>query len=113
VTVIFASALYGLWRMSRADVMEALLDRKHPWGHEAVRIAAVCVVLAALVTINAAVCGVLSGPFSRYQARLVWLAPLAAGLIACALGPAPYRVWALGRSSARRSSPSSQAHGAG
>ena len=31
--------------------------------------------------LNAAVTGALSGPFPRYQARLAWLAPLAAGLI--------------------------------
>jgi hypothetical protein len=29
---------------------------------------------------NAFVCGVISGPSDRYQARLVWLAPLAAGV---------------------------------
>jgi hypothetical protein len=27
-----------------------------------------------------------SGAFSRYQARIVWLAPAMAGLIACGLG---------------------------
>ena len=29
---------------------------------------------------NAAICGVISSPNDRYQARLVWLAPLAIGL---------------------------------
>jgi hypothetical protein len=39
------------------------------------------------VLLNAAVCGVLSGPHDRYQARTIWLVPLlAAGL---ALRPAP------------------------
>jgi hypothetical protein len=34
---------------------------------------------------NAAVCGVVAGSNDRYQARLVWLAPLAIGLVAPAL----------------------------
>ena len=34
--------------------------------------------LLAAVVINAAVCGILSGPFARYQARIVWLVPLVA-----------------------------------
>jgi hypothetical protein len=112
VWVIFASAFYGLWRLSRPDVMAALLDRERPWSHEAVRVAAVCLILAALVAVNAAVCGILSGPFSRYQARIVWLAPMAAGLIACALGPAPQIAWAFGRSRARAADPSPRVHGA-
>jgi hypothetical protein len=41
--------------------------------------AAVLLVLA--VAINAAVCGMLSGPFDRYEARLLWLVPCAALLL--------------------------------
>jgi hypothetical protein len=38
-------------------------------------------VLAALL-LNAFVCGALSGPYARYQARIVWLVPLLAlGLV--------------------------------
>ncbi len=37
--------------------------------------------LLAAVVVNAAVCGILSGPFARYQARIVWLVPLAAVLL--------------------------------
>ncbi len=33
------------------------------------------------VPINAAVCGMLSGPFARYQMRMLWLIPLAAMLL--------------------------------
>ena len=33
------------------------------------------------VPINAAVCGMLSGPFARYQMRMLWLLPLAAMLL--------------------------------
>jgi hypothetical protein len=89
VAVILASGLYGLWRMSRPDVLAALADRREPWSREARRIAAACALLILVVVINAGVCGALSGAFSRYQARIVWLVPMAAGLIACALGAAP------------------------
>ena len=34
-----------------------------------------------LVVANAVVCGVLSGPYNRYQARVVWLIPLASMLL--------------------------------
>ena len=37
--------------------------------------------LLAAVVVNAAVCGILSGPFARYQARIVWLVPLVAVLL--------------------------------
>jgi hypothetical protein len=39
------------------------------------------VIVAAGVLINAFVCGALSGPEDRYQARVIWLIPLLAGLI--------------------------------
>jgi putative flippase GtrA len=58
--------------------------------------------LAAVLVVNAAICGILSGPFARYQARLIWLLPVGAGLTACALPmgaervlPFARRVWAL------------------
>ena len=39
------------------------------------------VLLVLAVAINAAVCGMLSGPFDRYEARLLWLVPCAAMLL--------------------------------
>ena len=45
------------------------------------RLVAAAVFLLAAVAVNAAVCGILSGPFARYQARIVWLVPLVAGLL--------------------------------
>ena len=36
---------------------------------------------AAGVILNAAVCGILSGPFPRYQSRIVWLIPAGAVLL--------------------------------
>lgn len=45
------------------------------------RLVAATAFLLAAVVVNAAVCGILSGPFARYQARIVWLVPLAAVLL--------------------------------
>src|SRR5262249_9205064 len=41
--------------------------------------------LIGVVLVNAAICGMLSGPFARYQARLIWIVPVGAALAACAL----------------------------
>ncbi len=96
ITVILASFGFGAWRMSRPDVVRAFRDRTAPWSHEAVRVGIAAAILIGVVVVNAAVCGVLSGAFSRYEARIVWLIPLAAGLIACVLGAAlPVRVSAV------------------
>lgn len=46
------------------------------------RLIAVAVLFAAGVILNAAVCGILSGPFPRYQSRIVWLIPAGAALLA-------------------------------
>ena len=45
------------------------------------RLTATAMFLLAAVVVNAAVCGILSGPFARYQARIVWLVPLVAMLL--------------------------------
>ena len=43
--------------------------------------------VVAAMALNAVICGILSGPHPRYQARVIWLLPLlAAGLL---LGSAP------------------------
>ncbi len=39
------------------------------------------VLIVAAVILNAAVCGALSGPFPRYQTRLIWLLPLTGALL--------------------------------
>lgn len=46
-----------------------------------------CSLLLAALVINAAVCGILSGPFPRYQARAAWLIPMFAILGVLVLGP--------------------------
>ena len=46
------------------------------------RLAVIATLTTAGVILNAAVCGILSGPFARYQARLIWLLPFVALLFA-------------------------------
>lgn len=68
-----AAVIAGMWwRRGRAQSSE---ERKLD--------AAVWLLIAGVV-LNAAVCGILSGPFARYEARLIWLLPLAAMLMVSA-----------------------------
>ena len=82
--VIALALLFCAWRLTRPDVRADLRDRKAPWARPSIPLIATAVILAGMVVLNAGVCGVLSGAFSRYQARIVWLVPAAAGLIASA-----------------------------
>lgn len=84
--VMTLAALFAAWRLSRPDVRADLSDRKAPWARPATSLTAAVLILAAMLVLNAGVCGVISGAFSRYQARLVWIWPAAAGLIAIRLG---------------------------
>src|SRR5262249_26894228 len=45
------------------------------------RLALFIMVLVAGVVVNGLICGALSEPLGRYQARVIWLIPLAAGLL--------------------------------
>ena len=57
-------------------------------GDPALRTRATVVLMVLAVALNAAVCGVLSGPFARYEARVLWLIPAAALLLHAARRPA-------------------------
>jgi hypothetical protein len=83
--VLAASLLLLVWRLSLKDVRHAVWRRGLKDGQEPARVAATVLLLMAVLVANAAICGILSGPFARYQARLIWLLPVAAGLTACAL----------------------------
>jgi hypothetical protein len=83
--VLAASLLLMAWRLSRKDVRAALWRRGLKDGQDPARVAATVLLLLAIVVVNDAVCGILAGPFNRYEARLIWLLPVAAGLIICAL----------------------------
>ena len=83
--VLVLSLVFLLWRLSRRDVRSAFSLTGLKRNDEAARVLATVALLLAAVAINAAVCGVLSGPFARYQSRIVWIVPLVAVLAACAL----------------------------
>lgn len=91
--VLAASLILLGWRLSRKDVRDAVLGRGLVQGDDHARVATVVLLLAGLMVVNAAICGIISGPFARYQARLVWLIPIGAGLTMCAL-PMGVAAWA-------------------
>jgi len=50
---------------------------------EFVDLALLAATITTVLLANAFVCGVLSNPHDRYGARLIWLGPLVAALLAC------------------------------
>ena len=93
VLLISLLALSGalFWSLLRPASLRVLRPRPLRWDDDASRAIAVALFLAGAVVLNAAVCGVFSGPFPRYQARIVWLLPAEALLLPMALVPA--HVW--------------------
>jgi hypothetical protein len=85
--VCFIALAWLAWVASRPDWRRRALDE---------RLGPVIAFLLAAVLFNAAVTGVLSGPFARYQARIAWLPPMAALLAAGAVlrsnAPRPTRI---------------------
>lgn len=76
-----ASTAILAWRLSARDVRDILRRRTNcDWREPRVRLLVAFGLVASLLIANAIVCGVLSGPFPRYQARIVWLLPMMAGL---------------------------------
>ena len=51
------------------------------WMRRRVTMLALSLVILSAVVLNALVCGVLSGPYPRYQARVVWMVPMLAALL--------------------------------
>ena len=75
------------WRLSGADLRAVLAGRAGTdWRDDRVRLLTALGLTVILLAANAVICGVLSGPFPRYQARLIWLVPLMAGLAIARLG---------------------------
>jgi putative flippase GtrA len=95
--VLVGSLLLLAWRLSLKDVREAVFRRGLKTGEQPARVAAVVLLLIAVAVVNAAICGILSGPFARYQSRLIWLLPIGAGLVACGLPMGFGRVLPLAR----------------
>ena len=61
------------WRLCLPDLRGAIFRRDFGWSDERARLVALLVLMTAAFFINAFVCGALSGPFARYQARISWL----------------------------------------
>jgi hypothetical protein len=87
--VLLAALGFTAWRLTRKDGVRTLGDRPALLETDLGRLCLALVLVVAGLLINAAVCGALSGVFPRYQARVIWLAPLMAVAAALALGPAP------------------------
>jgi hypothetical protein len=68
-TVCLAAVAWLAWAACGKRTRQVVLDP---------RLGPVILFLLAAVVFNAAVTGVLSGPFARYQARIAWLVPLCA-----------------------------------
>ena len=62
------------------------------WSDPMARATAACLFIAIAVVLNAGICGMIAGPFARYQARVIWLVPAETLLLAMAL--APQGMWA-------------------
>jgi len=83
LTMAQSRAWHGAWLIAAtaALAVTAVLlrqrERRVASGDDR-RLLAVLVMFAAGVVLNAAVCGILSGPFPRYQSRIVWLVPAGA-----------------------------------
>ena len=76
----------------RSTLLGAIRRRRFDWEDPKARATAVCLFIAAAVILNAGICGMIAGPFARYQARVIWLFPAEALLLAMAL--APQALWA-------------------
>jgi hypothetical protein len=73
----FSALIYAATAASLAALLARLVLRRG--GRRSLRLA---VFVLAGIVLNAAVCGALSGPHDRYQARVAWLVPLlATGLL--------------------------------
>jgi putative flippase GtrA len=74
--------------LPRRGLVGLLRRREFRWSSPEAKAVAAILMLGAAVVLNAGVCGVFSGPFPRYQARIVWLVPAMSLLMAMALVPA-------------------------
>ena len=59
--------------------------KKRDWSDSQSRALAATGLIIAAVIVNAAVCGILSGVFARYQTRVIWLLPMVAGMMVLVL----------------------------
>jgi hypothetical protein len=82
-SLIILSLGFLAWRLSRPDMSGA---------PRAERFIAFVALIGAGLLLNAAICGVISGPYARYGARVIWLAPMCALLAALLFGARSSRI---------------------
>jgi len=75
------------WRLGQRDIRNAVRSKSLDWDDDNVRLGVSLTLLVAVVLINAFVCGALSGPFPRYQARINWLVSEAAAVSLISMAP--------------------------
>ena len=75
------------WRLCQRDVVGAIRAKTLDWDDDAVRLGVALALLVAVVLINGFVCGALSGPFPRYQARITWLVSEGAAVALISMAP--------------------------
>jgi putative flippase GtrA len=85
------------WRLSEKDMRDAFGGLKMRFDDERGRLVTTMALLIATLVVNAFVCGALSGPFARYQARIAWLADLGGILCLASLVPAEATLPAIAR----------------
>lgn len=89
--IAFALVLFAWGLLQRRSLLSAFtrggLDPDQP----AARAGVAALFVGAAIVLNAAVCGVFSCPFPRYQSRIVWLLPAVSLLLAFAV--VPHSVW--------------------
>ena len=81
-----------VWRLCQRDLRRIILERRFDWDDDRTRLLMMIALLLGAVVVNAFVCGALSGPFARYQARITWLITAGASLSALSMVPADLRV---------------------
>jgi putative flippase GtrA len=86
--VLFAILGLVVALCQKSTLLGAIRRGSLDWNDPMHRAAAASLFIAAAVILNAGICGMIAGPFARYQARLIWLIPAEALLLATALVPA-------------------------
>jgi len=98
---LFAAVGFLVWRLTRKDVRTTVMERAPMTDNSLSLLVAASALLLTAVIMNSAVTGVLSGPFARYSARIIWLAPMLALLVCWKAGPGfdvgPVRAYVLAR----------------
>ena len=76
------------WRLGLREFHRIPAERELAWSEDRTRLVVMLALLLAAVVVNAFVCGALSGPFARYQARITWLITAGASLSVISAIPA-------------------------